>query len=93
MVGFLYFDDEMMVNVQITYRADRDELVGVIHHGDEKIEQDDDVDDREASEHDETPEPGELFYSSQLKVVQVYQTKSCPEQSLCCLPETNNPKL
>ena len=65
----------------------------MIHHGDEKIEQDDDVDDREASEHNETPEPGEFFYSSQLKVVQVNQTKSCPEQSLSCLPETNNSKL
>ena len=60
----------------------------MIHHGDQEIEQNDDVDDREAAEHDETPEPGELLYSTQLKVVQIYQTKSSPEQSLWCLPQT-----
>ena len=52
MVGFLYFDDEMMVNVQITYRADRDELVGVIHHGDEQIEQDNHIDDGKRAKHE-----------------------------------------
>ena len=60
----------------------------MVHHGDQEIEKHDDVDDREAAEHDETPEPGELFDSRQLKVIQVYQTKSCPEQGLSCLPQT-----
>ena len=60
----------------------------MIHHGDQEIQQDDDVDDREAPEHDETPEPRELFDSCQLKIVQVYQTKSGPKQSLRCLPQT-----
>ena len=63
-------------------------MIGVIHHGDQEIEEDDDVDQREASEHDETPEPGELLDSTQLKVVQIYQTKSRPKQSLRCLPQT-----
>ena len=62
----------------------------MIHHGDQEIQQDDDVDDREAPEHDETPESRELFDSRQLEVVQVYQTKCCPKQSLRCLPQTEN---
>ena len=60
----------------------------MIHHGDQEIQQDDDVDDREAPEHDETPESRELFDSCQLKIVQVYQAKSGPKQSLRCLPQT-----
>ena len=63
-------------------------MIGVIHHGDQEIEEDDDVDDGEAAEHDQTPEPGELLDACQLKVVQIYQTKGGPEQSLCCLPQT-----
>ena len=60
----------------------------MVHHGDQEIEKDDDVDQREAAEHDETPEPGELLDPCQLKVVQIYETKSCPKQSLRCLPQT-----
>ena len=71
-----------------SHRTDTDQLIGVIHHGDQEIEKDDDVDDREASKHDQTPEPGELLDPCQLKVVQIYQTKGGPEQSLCCLPQT-----
>ena len=63
-------------------------MIGVVHHGDQEIEKDDDVDQREAAEHDETPEPGELLDSTELKVVQIYETKSCPKQSLRCLPQT-----
>ena len=44
-----------------SHRADGDELVGVVHHGDEQVEQDDDVDHGEAAEHDEGPEAGELL--------------------------------
>ena len=51
----------------------------MIHHRDQEIEKHDDVDDREAPEHDEAPEPGELLDPRQLKVVQVYQTKRGPE--------------
>ena len=65
----------------------------MIHHGDQEIEKDDDVDQREAAEHDETPEPGELFDPCQLKVVQIYQTKSSPKQSLRCLPQTMHDML
>ena len=60
----------------------------MIHHGDEEIEKDDDVDQWKATEHDETPEPRELLDSTQLKVVQIYQTKGGPEQCLRCLPQT-----
>ena len=72
-----------------TYRTDRDQLIRVIHHGDEKIEEHDDVDDGEAAEHGHTPEPGELLDSRQLEVIQVDQTKACPEQSLRRLPQAD----
>ena len=72
----------------MSHRANTDQLIGVIHHSDQEIEKDDDIDQREAAEHDETPEPGELLDSTELKVVQVYETKSCPKQSLRCLPQT-----
>ena len=71
-----------------SYRTNTDELIGMIHHGDEEIKKHDDVDDREASEHDETPESREFFDSCQLEVVQVYQTESRPKQCLWCLPQT-----
>ena len=54
----------------------------MIHHGNEQVEKDDDVDDGKAPEHDEPPEPGKLLDPGQLKVVQVYQTKSRPKQCL-----------
>ena len=70
-----------------THRANWDELVGVVHHGDEEVEQDDDVDDGEGAEHDEAPEPRELLDPGELEVVQVYEAESRPEQGLWCLPE------
>ena len=60
----------------------------MIHHSNQEIEQDDDVDQWETPKHDETPESRELFDSCQLKIVQVYQAKSGPKQSLRCLPQT-----
>ena len=49
----------MMIHlvVSVTHRTHGDELVTVVHHRDQKIEQDDDVDQREASKHDQPPEP------------------------------------
>ena len=62
----------------------------MVHHGDEQVEQDDDVDDGEGAEHDEAPEPGELLDPRQLKVVQIDQAKGRPEQCLTCFPKTEN---
>ena len=59
----------------------------MIHHRDEQIEQHNDVDDGEASKHDEAPEPGELLDPRELEVVQVYQAERRPEKGLCGLPE------
>ena len=42
--------------------VDGDGLVGVGHHGDEHVEEDDDVTDRVEAEHQEGPEAGELLY-------------------------------
>ena len=54
----------------------------MVHHRDQEVEQHDDVDDGEAPEHDETPEPCELLDPSQLEVVQVDETEGCPEEGL-----------
>ena len=60
----------------------------MVHHGNEKVEKDDDVDEREAAEHDEAPEPCELLDSCQLKVIKINEPECCPEQSLRCFPQT-----
>ena len=62
----------------------------MVHHGDEQVEQDDDVDDGERAEHDQAPEPRELLDPGELKVVQVDQTERGPEQGLACFPKTEN---
>ena len=59
----------------------------MIHHGNEQVQEDDDVDDWKAAEHDEAPEPRELLDPGELEVVQVYQAKRRPEQRLRGLPE------
>ena len=59
----------------------------MVHHGDEEVEQDDDVDDGEGAEHDEAPEPRELLDARQLKVVEVDEAKGGPEEGLSCLPQ------
>ena len=59
----------------------------MVHHGNEEVEKDNDVDDREGPEHEEAEEPGELFDAGQLKVVQIDQPKNGPKQSLSRFPE------
>ena len=66
----------------ITYRTHRDELIGMIHHSDKQIEQNDNVDDGERSEHEESGESSELLDPGQFKVVQVYEAENGPEESL-----------
>ena len=70
-----------------THRADGDELVGVVHHGNEEVEKHDNVDDGEGAKHDEAPEPRELLDPGQLKVVEIYQAEGRPEQSLTGFPQ------
>ena len=43
----------------------------MVHHGDEQVEQHDDVDDRERAEHEQAAEPGELLDAAQLEVIQI----------------------
>ena len=51
----------------------------MVHHSNEEVKEDNNVDDREATEHDKTPEPGELLDTSKLKVIQVNQAKWSPK--------------
>ena len=59
----------------------------MIHHGNEQIQEDNDVDDWKAAEHDEAPESGELLNPGELEVVQVNQAERSPEKGLRGLPE------
>ena len=54
----------------------------MVHHGDEKIEQNDDVDDGVGAEHEEAPEAREALDAHQFKVVQIDETESGPEERL-----------
>ena len=44
-------------------------LVGVVHHSDEEVEEDDDVDEGVAAEHEEAEEARELLDAGQLEVL------------------------
>ena len=48
---FGFHGEKRGAKCKLTYRADRDELVGVIHHGDEQIEQDNHIDDGKRAKH------------------------------------------
>lgn len=45
----------------------RNDLVRVGHHGNQHVQQDDDVDHRVRAEHQKTPEPRETFDAFQLE--------------------------
>ena len=73
-----------------TYRTYGYELIGMIHHGDQKVQEHDNIDDRVSPEHQHSPEPGEALDASQLKVVQIDEAKHSPEQCLSRLKQTAN---
>ena len=52
-----------------SYRADRKELVGVVHHSNEKIEENNDVDDWEASKHYKSPKSCKFLDAVQFKII------------------------
>ena len=60
----------------------------MVHHGDEEVEQDGDVDGGVAAKHEHAPEAGERLEACQLEVVQVDETKNGPEQRLHSLEHT-----
>ncbi len=59
----------------------------MVHHCNEQVEQDNDVDHGEGAEHEEAEEPGELLDAGQLEVVKVDEAEDGPEQRLRRLPE------
>ena len=60
----------------------------MIHHRNEEIEKDDDIDYGEGTKHDEAPKSCEFFDSRKFEVVKIDQAKSCPKQSLRSFPQT-----
>ncbi|PSN40406.1 hypothetical protein C0J52_19264 [Blattella germanica] len=82
----LTYQERMSVYFQqdsaTAHTADRTygyELIGVVHHCYEEVEEDDNVDDRVCPKHQHAPETSEALDACQLKVVQVNQTKDSPE--------------
>ena len=59
----------------------------MVHHGDEEVEQHDDVDHGERAEHEQPREAGELLDPRQLEVVQVDEAEDRPEERLARLPQ------
>lgn len=60
----------------------------MVHHGDEQIEQHNDVDNGVRTEHEHSPEPCEYLDSVQFKTIQVHQAEHGPEQRLGGLEQT-----
>lgn len=51
----------------------------MIHHGDQQVQQDDDVDDGIGAEHEHAPKTGEYLDAIQIEAVQVDESEYCPE--------------
>lgn len=68
--------------------TNRYKLIGMIHHSDQQVEENDDVDDSIRAEHQHAPEPREDLDAVQLERVQVDQTERRPEQRLHRLEQT-----
>lgn len=60
----------------------------MIHHGNEKVQKDHDIDNGVAAKHQHSPESGESFDFTEFEVVQVDQSEHSPEQSLNCFEQT-----
>lgn len=58
------------------------ELIRMVHHGDEEVEQHDHIYDGVGAEHEHAPEAREDLDAVQLERVQVYQPESRPEKRL-----------
>lgn len=62
----------------------------MIHHGDEQVQQHDNIDDRVRAKHQHSPEPRKDLDAVQIEAVQVDQSENGPEQSLGCLEQAVN---
>ena len=62
-------------------------LVWVGHHGNQHVEQHDDVAHWVAPEHQQRPEPCKILDPRELKISEVHQSKNCPEKWLNCLKQ------
>lgn len=60
----------------------RNDLVRVGHHGNEHVQQYNDVNDGVRAEHEESPEPSETLDASEIERHQIYHAETRPEQRL-----------
>lgn len=60
----------------------------MIHHGDQEIQEDDNVDDRVSAEHQHAPESGEHFDAVQLEALEIHQAEDRPKERLRGLKQT-----
>lgn len=59
----------------------------MIHHGDKKIQQDDDIYNGVSAEHQHTPETREHFYAVELEALEIHEAEDRPEERLSCLEQ------
>lgn len=60
----------------------------MIHHGDQKIQENDDINNRISTEHQHAPEPGEHLDAVKFEAVEIHQAENRPEECLYCLEQT-----
>ncbi len=68
----------------------RNDLIWTWNHGNEYVEENNDVDEAVWAEHKEGPEPCETLDSRQLKDFQLHQSETCPEEWLWRLEQTRS---
>lgn len=78
----LYWRSNITTQLATSRPTHHNERVRVGHHGDEEVQQNDDIDDVVGAEHEHTPEPRERLNSSQFEVDQVHQPEGSPEKRL-----------
>jgi len=60
----------------------------MIHHGDQEIQEDDDVNNWISAEHQHAPESGEYLDAVQFKAVEIHQAENRPKERLYRLKQT-----
>ena len=66
-------------------------LKGIGHHGDEHVQEHNNVTDAVGAKHEEGPKSGELFDPSQFEISQRDETKGGPKEGLRSLKEVSKP--
>lgn len=89
-VDMLFFYIAYMTSGKLPFSvwSFRNNLVGIGHHGNQEIQQDNNIDHRITSKHEQCPKSSKTLYPSQFKWNEIDQTKWCPKERLRCFKQT-----